>query len=123
MERSKQSARDRAILVVRLATFGGATSALGITWLFSNLAEAYFSGKPASAHPSPPPQVPVAAAPKQQPPPVVQTVVHHPRALRRALLLPRRHPRHHRSVTPRPPSRAELRLLCRHGHPQHGGGR
>jgi hypothetical protein len=76
--RSKASTRDKAVLVVRLATFGGAVCALGITWLFSNLAEAYFSGKPASAHPSPPPQVPVAAVPQQAPPAVVQTIVHHP---------------------------------------------
>jgi hypothetical protein len=78
MERSaKETTRDRAIVIVRLATFGGAVTALGITWLFSNLAAAYFSGKPPNAQTSAPPQVPVAAAPKQAPPTVVQTVVHH----------------------------------------------
>jgi hypothetical protein len=75
----EQATRDRAILIGRLATFGGAASALGLTWLFSNLAAAYVSGKPppaaAAAAPAP---VPVAAAPLQQPPAVIQTVVHHP---------------------------------------------
>ena len=75
--RSDQSSRDKAIWVVRLATFGGAVSALGVTWVFSNLAEAYFSGKPVVAHVAPPPTVPVAAVPVQAPRPVVTTVVHH----------------------------------------------
>jgi hypothetical protein len=78
MERSVESTRDKAILAVRLATFGGAVSAIGISWLFANLAESYFSGKPATAQSSRPPTVPVAAAPRQVPPTVVTTVVHHP---------------------------------------------
>jgi hypothetical protein len=74
--RPEEATRDRAILVVRLATLGGAAGALGMTWLFSNLAATYFSGKvPVAAAP---PEVPVAAAPVQKPPPVVQTIVHHP---------------------------------------------
>jgi hypothetical protein len=73
--RPEEAARDRAILVVRLATLGGLTAAFGLTWLFTNLAEAFFSGKAPAAQP--PPEVPVAAAPVQSAPPVIQTVVHH----------------------------------------------
>jgi hypothetical protein len=76
--RFQPSTRNKAIVIVRAATVGGVVGAVGITWLFSNLAEAYFSGKPAGVHPSPPPQVPVAAVPQQAPPTVVKTVVHHP---------------------------------------------
>jgi hypothetical protein len=68
--------RNRAILIVRGVTLGGAFSALGLTWLFSNMAEAYFSGKP--PNPQPPPKVPVSTAPVQQPPTVITTIVHHP---------------------------------------------
>jgi hypothetical protein len=74
--RPEEATRDRAILIVRLATFGGLASALGLTWLFTNLAESYFSGKQPAA--PLPPTVPVAAAPVQAAPPVIQTVVHHP---------------------------------------------
>jgi hypothetical protein len=78
-KKPEQAARDRAILVVRLAAFGGAAGALGLSWLFGGLAEAYFSGKPPTAlAPSAPSQVPVEIAPVQQPPTVVQHVVHHP---------------------------------------------
>jgi hypothetical protein len=73
--RPEERTRDRAILIVRLATIGGLAGALGFTWLFSNLAEAFFSGK-APAVPAPP-SVPVAAVPVQQPRAVVTTVVHH----------------------------------------------
>jgi hypothetical protein len=76
--RSEESTRDRAILIGRVATIGGAAGALGLTWLFSNLAAAYFSGKPVAAPTAAPPQVPLAAAPVQAAPPVVVTVVHHP---------------------------------------------
>ncbi len=77
--RSEHRTRDRAIWAVRLATTGGAVAALGLTWVFSNLAASFFSGKPVAAQPSPtPPRVPVAAAPVQAPPTVIQTVVHHP---------------------------------------------
>jgi hypothetical protein len=76
--RFQPQTRNKAILIVRAATFVGAVGALGITWLFSNLAEAYFSGKPVTAHTPPPPQVPVAAVPQQAPPTVIKTVVHHP---------------------------------------------
>ena len=72
---AEQSARDRAIWIVRGATLGGLAGALGLTWGFSNLAEAYFSGKQLS--PPAPPAVPVAAAPVQAVRPVVTTVVHH----------------------------------------------
>jgi hypothetical protein len=72
----EQSTRDRAIWIVRLATLGGLTSALGLTWAFSNLAEAYFSGKQPA--PPAPPTVPVAAAPVQVARQVITTVVHHP---------------------------------------------
>ncbi len=74
--RSDEALRDRAILVVRLATAAGAAAALGLTWLFGNAAEAYFSGR--TPAPPPPPKVPVAPAPVQQPRPVVTTIVHHP---------------------------------------------
>ncbi len=73
--RSEEATRDRAILIVRLATFGGLAGALGLTWLFTNLAEAFFSGKAPAAQL--PPTVPVAAAPVQTAPSVIQTVVHH----------------------------------------------
>jgi hypothetical protein len=73
-----QRTRDRAIWIVRGATFGGLVSALGLTWGFSNLAEAYFSGKQPA--PPAPPSVPVAAAPAQGTRAVVTTVVHHPYA-------------------------------------------
>lgn len=69
--------RDRAIWIVRLATIAGAAGALGLTWLFSDMAQAYFSGKP-GAIASVPPKVPVEPAPVQKAPTVVQTVVHHP---------------------------------------------
>jgi hypothetical protein len=74
----QQTTRDRAILIGRLGTIGGAAGALGLTWLFSNLSAAYFSGKPPTAAVVHPPKVPVAAAPVQKPPTVIQTVVHHP---------------------------------------------
>ncbi len=73
--RFEPGARDRAILTVRLVTAGLATGVLGLTWLFSNLAEAYFSGKPPAQ--APVPQVPAAAAPVQSAPPVITKVVHH----------------------------------------------
>jgi hypothetical protein len=78
MNKQPARTRDRAIWIVRLATFGGVASALGLTWLFSGLAQAYFSGKPAPTAALVPPQVPAEAAPIQKPPTVVQTVVHHP---------------------------------------------
>ena len=76
MERRQQETqRDRAIWFVRLATTGGVAGALGLTWLFSNAAEAYVSGRsPVQT----PPRVPVAAAPVQKPRDTVTTVVHHP---------------------------------------------
>jgi hypothetical protein len=70
--------RDRAILIVRLATFGGVASAVGLSWVFADLAEAYFSGKPAEPTRVAPPVVPVKAAPVQKPPTVIQKIVHHP---------------------------------------------
>jgi len=72
----EQSTRDRAIFIVRGATLGGLVGAFGLTWVFSNLAEAYFSGKQPA--PPAPPTVPVAAAPVQKAPTFVTTVVHHP---------------------------------------------
>lgn len=68
-------ARNRAIWTVRLATAASVGGALGLTWGFANLAEAYFSGKPPS--PPAPPTVPKLAAPVQHRPPVVTTIVHH----------------------------------------------
>lgn len=76
--RTEQSTRDRAIWMVRLATLGGLFGAVGLSWLFGDLAEAYFSGKPPAPTPTPVPVIPVAAAPVQKPPPVIQSVVHHP---------------------------------------------
>jgi hypothetical protein len=78
MNQQPARTRDRAIWIVRLATFGGVVSALGLTWFFSDLAQAYFSGKPALKAAVAPPKVPVESAPVQKPPPVIQTVVHHP---------------------------------------------
>ncbi len=67
--------RDRALLLVRGTTLVSVAGALGLTWLFSGFAEAYFSGRT----PAPPqPHVPLAAAPVQKPPKVIQTVVHKP---------------------------------------------
>lgn len=73
--RPEEVVRDRAIWIVRLATFGSVASALGLTWLFSNMAEAYFSGK---SVPPPTPHVPNLATPVQSPPVVITTTVHHP---------------------------------------------
>jgi hypothetical protein len=78
MNQEHTRTRDRAIWIVRLATFGGVASALGLTWLFSDLAQAYFSGKPGPTAAVVPPKLPVEAAPVQKPPTVIQTVVHHP---------------------------------------------
>jgi hypothetical protein len=75
-QRVEQKTRDRAIWIVRGATLGGLATALGLTWAFSNLAEAYFSGKQPA--PPAPPAVPVAATPVQAAREVVTTVVHHP---------------------------------------------
>src|ERR1700738_3880339 len=72
---SEVGTRARAIWLVRLATLGGVASALGLTWLFSNLSAAYFSGKPPVAQAPPP--VPMEATPVQARPTVVQKVVHH----------------------------------------------
>jgi hypothetical protein len=75
---SEQTTRDRAIWFVRLGTFAGAACALGLSWTFSNLSLAYFSGKPPAPTPVVVPVVPSAAAPVQKPPTVIQTVVRHP---------------------------------------------
>ena len=75
-QRVEQKTRDRAIWIVRGATLGGLATALGLTWGFSTLAEAYFSGKQPA--PPAPPAVPVAATPVQAAREVVTTVVHHP---------------------------------------------
>lgn len=77
-QKVERATRDRAILVVRLATLGGVVSSLGLSWLFADLAEAYFSGKPPQPTQAVPPAVPVAAAPVQKPPKVIPTIVHHP---------------------------------------------
>ena len=61
-QRSERAMRDRAIWIVRLATFGGVASAVGLSWVFADA----------------PPVVPVAAAPIQRPRTVIQKVVHHP---------------------------------------------
>jgi hypothetical protein len=76
--RSERATRDRALWMVRLATFGSAAGALGLSWVFSDASQAYFSGKPAPSSAPVVPAVPVAAAPVQAAPPVIQTVVHHP---------------------------------------------
>jgi hypothetical protein len=73
---AEQSTRDRAIWIVRGATIGGLAGAMGLTWGFSNLAEAYFSGKQPA--PPAPPTVPVAAVPVQGHRAVITTVVHVP---------------------------------------------
>ena len=73
-----RATRDRAIWIVRLATFGGLISAAGLSWAFADLAEAYFSGKAPQPRSETPPAVPVAAAPVQKPPTVIQTIVRHP---------------------------------------------
>ena len=77
-QKSERRTRDLSIWLVRLSTFGSAAGALGMTWYFSGLAQAYFSGKPPAPAPTVVPAVPVAAAPVQAPPKVEQTVVHHP---------------------------------------------
>lgn len=78
--RTQAASRDRAILIVRAATVCAVVVAAGLSWAFGNLAEAFFSGKPAPA--PAPPTVPVAGAPTQHPRAVVQTVVHHPNTSR-----------------------------------------
>lgn len=73
--RADERLRDRAIWFVRIATAAGVTAAVGLTWLFSNAAEAYFSGRP----PTPVvPRIPASPTPVQQPRPVVTQVVHGP---------------------------------------------
>jgi hypothetical protein len=67
--------RNRAIWTVRLLTMAGVGGALGLTWGFANLADAYFSGK--LPVPPSPPNIPKLAAPVQKPPPVITTIVHH----------------------------------------------
>ncbi len=67
--------RDRALWFVRLATAAAVTLAVGLTWLFANAAEAYFSGRPAA---SVVPKVPVEPTPVQSPRPVVTKIVHGP---------------------------------------------
>ena len=74
--RAEQATRDRAILTIRLVTFGGLAGALGLSWLFANLAETYFSGKPPSA--GSPPRITALAAPVQAAPTVITTTVHKP---------------------------------------------
>ena len=73
--RPEERARDRAIWFVRIATTAGAAAALGLTWLFSNAAEAYFSGRAPAATV---PKIPAAPTPVQKPRAVVTTVVHRP---------------------------------------------
>src|ERR1700682_3687137 len=77
-QRSERATRDRAIWMVRLATFGSAAGAPGLSGVFGAAAQASFSGKPAPASAPVVPAVPVAAAPVQKAPPVIQTIVHHP---------------------------------------------
>lgn len=76
MDVSQQRSRNRALWLVRFVTAGTVGAALGLTWGFGVLAEAFFSGKPPA--PPAPPKIPVAAVPVQQPRPVVVTVVQHP---------------------------------------------
>lgn len=76
VRRPEEKVRDRAILIVRLATAAGVAGALGLTWAFSNAAASYFSGR--APAPPPPPKVPLQATPVQKSRPVVTTVVHHP---------------------------------------------
>jgi hypothetical protein len=75
-QHADRKVRDRAIWLVRLITLGGVTGALGLSWGFGVLAEAYFSGKPPA--PPPPPNIPNQPAPVQKAPPVIVTIVHHP---------------------------------------------
>ena len=74
--RADRQTRDRAIWLVRLLTFGGTAVALGLSWGFGVLAEAYFSGKPPA--PPTPPEIPNQPAPVQKAPTVIVTIVHHP---------------------------------------------
>jgi len=96
-QKSEKRTRDLAIWLVRLSTVGSAAGALGMTWYFSGLAQAYFSGKPPAPAPTVVPAVPVAAAPVQQPPKVDQTIVHHPSSAAGAPGAPV-------AAAPRPPS-------------------
>lgn len=73
--RPEEQIRDRALWFVRVATASAVTVAVGLTWLFSNAAEAYFSGRPAA---SVVPKVPVEPTPVQSPRPVVTKIVHGP---------------------------------------------
>ena len=98
MEDSQRRSRNRALWIVRLATAGSVGGALGLTWGFATLAEAYFSGKPPP--PSAAPQVPVSAAPVQQPRPVITTIVHHPGAVAA--------PTPVRGAAPQPPAQAPV---------------
>jgi hypothetical protein len=96
MESGQRHSRNRALWLVRLVTAGSVGAALGLTWAFAGLAEAFFSGKPPA--PAPPPQVPVAAVPVQKPRPVVVTVVQHPYQPQAPS----------RSAAPQPPAKAPV---------------
>ena len=73
--RSSPDSRNRALWTVRLVTSAAVAAALAVTWAFSNMAEAFFSGRPQVVSP---PQVPALATPVQQARPVITKVVHHP---------------------------------------------
>lgn len=75
MDNDQRRSRNRALWLVRLVTAASVTAALGLTWGFGVLAEAFFSGKPAP--PPAPPKIPTAATPVQAQRPVVVTIVQH----------------------------------------------
>jgi hypothetical protein len=86
MADAPQDSRNRAVWTVRLVTSGAVAGALAVTWAFSNMAEAFFSGKPQVAIP---PQVPALATPVQQARPVITKIVHHPAGSRPGAAAPR----------------------------------
>jgi hypothetical protein len=74
-EGSATVVRDRAIIGVRLGTAAALVGALGLTWAFATMAEAFFSGKPPAAPPVP--SVPQLASPVQAAPRTIVKVIHH----------------------------------------------
>jgi hypothetical protein len=66
--------RNRAIFGIRAWTVTAILGSLGLTWLFAQLAEDFFSGKTVAQQPVP--NVPQQQAPVQQAPQVIQKVIH-----------------------------------------------
>jgi type IV secretory pathway VirB10-like protein len=101
--RPEQAIRDRVIGLVRLASWLGAILAVVATWLFSNLALAFFSGQQAA--PAPQPTPPVSEVPVQSPPAVIVKIVRHTTGPTRSGPGQAPRPPNHLPAAPPPPAR------------------